>query len=920
MAIENGASSRYWVVGLVLILWATEANCENCYLKSSTITSDVMPALYRLWMKIDTDTNTYQGEVEIQMEVMKKGFEGNALYLHADPKIKIEQISFKNFADDNSIYESKGYEICQDDKHQVLIIFLPKTYRWLRYPIVRIKFSSEIRNDRTGLYYLIEEDGGKIVVPNLKNKGSRLVFPSFDQSDFPAYFDLTLRVKRDSIAKSLMQIESISQADDETDYIDVNFARTNPILPHNMGFLVIANSNIRMLRHGPGPKIGQQVSVYGKPIRRVFGVNLISQIWSVAAKNLQVNYMPDKIDVFFMTSLEKLEMIDFPGLVIIGWDLLFSKTIQRKFVPKFLKAIYRHLIETFMPLNLPEDNWFLEGFAQFLTLSTVYNFSLSSYVEEYLTKMNPYALDHYALTMYPQISDEYDMKHEWKENEELREVTDIKLYNIFRQIELHCGVTDGRSALRSLLVRESREFELRYRGDIELPNLRANVLKKIQTNCALDIEGLLQTWLTIPGIPLIEVDFNGSTRQLLIRQRVFMSDAPNNGKSKTVGWHLILEYNLYNDSHSLIKGSLKTSAHTNRDYKIQLPVGFNLELRNNYIKLNSKHFGFYRIKYNSKIFTNGLCQVITNTKEFNHAERYGLVDDAWTLFKAGEVTADYLLDIIHCHANKKLKDMSCVVVSAIIDILLPFRDTNLEQMLQKFARHFLSAQLNIGLFKGRTYCFFGLRMYKASVPELLIRFDNKKAIDIGFEYFKENGLLRINHQSIPAVLMAVAKSNAIELLTKLYNENVALQGFISRALGTATSGSILEDAWKFLQLNKNSSHILDFLLETLTTENGRVFIYKLFLKEPGLENLLEDKLSREDGIKLIQEFFLLFHRFDMNYFQATLVRIYGQDWDQIKLEIHKRRQHYHKLRALNENKLHEFLSKYIKYNMRHNAD
>lgn len=80
---------------------------------------------------------------------------------------------------------------------------------------------------------------------------------------------------------------------------------------------------------------------------------------------------------------------------------------------------------------------------------------------------------------------------------------------------------------------------------------------------------------------------------------------------------------------------------------IDLPSGFN------WVKLNADQQGFFRVNYNSEHWKAFAVALETNLDTLNPRDRWGVIDDSFSLAEAGQLAYSTALDLIQYVKNDR---------------------------------------------------------------------------------------------------------------------------------------------------------------------------------------------------------------------------------------------------------------------------
>ncbi|XP_023702695.1 endoplasmic reticulum aminopeptidase 1 isoform X2 [Cryptotermes secundus] len=167
-----------------------------------------------------------------------------------------------------------------------------------------------------------------------------------------------------------------------------------------------------------------------------------------------------------------------------------------------------------------------------------------------------------------------------------------------------------------------------------------NVLSK-HANQSLDVKAIMDTWTRQMGFPLIIVSREGST--ITARQKRFILTV--NMKNETEHMNESISpfgYKWY------VPLSYYTNQHTGKVHHIWMnmsDVKFDIPADTTWIKVNVNQSGFYRVTYSNDMWQSIISALQHNHTDFSPADRAGLIDDAFTLCRAGVLNASIPLNL-----------------------------------------------------------------------------------------------------------------------------------------------------------------------------------------------------------------------------------------------------------------------------------
>ncbi|KAG6799514.1 aminopeptidase N [Apis mellifera caucasica] len=168
---------------------AVNPRAENEY--PYRLPTDVVPSSYKLSLEPDLDKFTFNGTVEIAIEV--KNTNVNNITLN-QKNLNIKRVELKNLNEKTDI-KVKTFD--QVEKQEILIIMYEnnEVIKKGNYTLT-LGYSGELNDQKRGFYrsrYIDKDEKIKYVAAtHFEPTGARLAFPCWDEPDFKATFDISI--------------------------------------------------------------------------------------------------------------------------------------------------------------------------------------------------------------------------------------------------------------------------------------------------------------------------------------------------------------------------------------------------------------------------------------------------------------------------------------------------------------------------------------------------------------------------------------------------------------------------------------------------------------------------------------------------------------------------------------------------------
>ncbi|XP_045619599.1 endoplasmic reticulum aminopeptidase 1 isoform X2 [Procambarus clarkii] len=590
----------------------------------------VRPLHYDIRIHPNLTTRHVQGEMTIKLTTIE---ETTAIIIHGN-ELNVSQYSLENkYGKPIEILKFLVYP-----PHQQLYLGLSEILRRGSNYTLKMSFETTLKEALEGFYLssYVDSDGEKryIATTHFEPTSARSAFPCFDEPHLKAKFHLSIYRDPQYFTLFNMPKQTTKPVEDSHLLLD-EFQESVEMSTYLVAFVVCDYARVSVLT-----KHNVNVSVYAPP-------NMISQ----AKYALRIaSHILDFYDMFFGVSypLPKQDLIaipDFGAGAMENWGLItyretalmFDKNHTSSRAQQGVAVVIAHELAhqwfgNLVTMSWWSDLWLNEGFASFMeNIGTGVAEPGWAMQEQFLVeKMHP-ALELDALLASHPIS---------------TPVTDpAQIESIFDTISYKKGASII-SMLESFIGRNMLQEGLRLYLDLhrygnaatdDLWKALSEISKK--SGNELDIKGIMDTWTLQAGFPLISVSLQdghvtaSQSRFLVCEENV---TDPNEPFNTTLGyrWHVPLTY------------VTSDSPHNQTMYWMNLTdVEFDVAKDVKWIKFNVGQRGFYRVGYDTAGWEAIIHALLTDHNTFSPADRASLIDDVFTLVKAGTISAAVALDL-----------------------------------------------------------------------------------------------------------------------------------------------------------------------------------------------------------------------------------------------------------------------------------
>lgn len=782
------------------------------------LSDNLIPVQYDLSLEPDLERALFEGEVQIYMRAKTSSLT-KRLFIHADPELEILELTLTNRDVHNNASEIEVIRLSRDTARQLLVIEFATNVKISEKPELKIKFRGKIRDDGLGLF-IFKDGDKKYLLSRFSPNGARLVFPCFDEPRFIALFKITLTVDSRLLLRSnnLMKITRDGLKNVHTS----TFSRK--IAPDELAFFLGDLSddtfysrkkpNIYLSRH--------YASENTKELIRIIRDGMFQMQTHFQQPE---PYNGRKLDVILLRNLPAHFCVDSSGLIIMNDDNYLDLRSRQDFAERILIAIAKHSLRAFLAVDFTTKLWLYEGSALWFAVNSLdsidHDFKYKTWFK--INKLSK-AKSAFSKRNHPQLVDKNMKTRFLKPGDPEQELANLKSYMIVSLLDTNC---EGK------LVRRYFNHMMRH-AYIEATNRDYSDMIMMR-NCGFSLDSFTKSWLSHPGIPLLQVGLSDEGG-FKITQRVFYEGEPDEALKETVGWPLPINYKIFNEIENNVQrmfdnGNLGTEV-------FKFPPGFNYQ--ESYIKFNPYGNKFFRVVYSKELAP--MLLNMLGKYDLAIVDRYDIIDDALAAFIGGYSSAYDLLNVLTIVKLEYNHVLGTIIAKAFQILRYYFRNSEFESKIDRIAFGSLARlafEKHITNFsKDHDEDLIAERREVTS--ELLVTTGDPIKTDMAINRFKiysRGG--KEYYENMYHTFIAVAKVGEpalVQKLFELYETNEQLRADIASALGFSELRAILNRALHVLQ--DDHENLVDFLINTLSTENGRKFFRERIMEPEYFGQLL----------------------------------------------------------------------------------
>ncbi|PSN33537.1 hypothetical protein C0J52_22449 [Blattella germanica] len=483
---------------------------------------------------------------------------------------------------------------------------------------------------------------------------ARSAFPCFDEPQFKAKFKMSIFRDRFHIALFNMPVVSTEDAGFYmgTGLLRDDFQESVEMSTYLVAFVVCDYKRITRVTH---KKVS--VSVYAPEDmipQASFALSTASDAMDYYEEFFGVPYPLPKQDLiaipdFAAGAMENWGLITYRETSIM-YDVDETSAADHQGVAVVVAHELAHQwFGNLVTMKWWNDLWLNEGFASYLEYLGV------DHIMPSWKMMDQFILEktHPALSL-DALASSHPISVAVHDPMEIESIFDIISYSKGASILYMLEKFLHQNTLRNGL---SDYLNIHKYGNAETKDLW-NVLSK-HANQSLDVKAVMDTWTRQMGFPLITISREGNTvtatqKRFILTVSVSNDTEQNNESISPFNykWFVPLSYytnhNIHKVHHiwmNMSDGTVYYSRHLFTTFAQFVAVKFEIPPETTWIKMNVNQSGFYRVMYNEEMWESIIAALQHNHTIFSPADRASLIDDAFTLCRAGVLNATIPLNL-----------------------------------------------------------------------------------------------------------------------------------------------------------------------------------------------------------------------------------------------------------------------------------
>ena len=566
------------------------------------------PENYKLTFAPDLDKAKFEGDETITIRVLKSTSE---ITLNA------VDIDFHDVTVTSRGSSQKAKVTPAKDKEMV-VLTVDKPLG-VGAAAIHITYTGILNDEMRGLYLGKDDKGRKYAASQFEATDARRAFPSFDEPDYKATFDITAVADKDQVAISNYKVVSDTAGPGEKH--TVKFATTAKMSAY-LAALVVGN-----FEYIEGSVDGIPIRVYSTPGKKEMGkfaLDAAEYIVGYYNKYFGIKYPYGKLDLiglpdFSAGAMENVGCITFREVILLIDEKQGSIDLKKTIASVTAHEIAHMWFGDLVTMKWWDDVWLNEGFATWMSSKPVekwkpeWNFDLDDVSGtggtlnvDSLANTRPI---HQAADTPAQIQELFDG------------IAYGKAASVLRMLESYLGEETFRAGVNAYL----KQHQYGNATADDFWDAQAKTSKK-------PVDKIMPTWVKQAGVPILNVkaQCSGDSTSVTVTQQRYYVDRAKFEASNDQLWQIPLCMK----GSATGKGAAKCELMSKREETFSLPGC------SNWVVANAGATGYYRTGYPAEAVRALAADAET---KLTPAERIAVENDIWASMRVGrEPVGDYL--------------------------------------------------------------------------------------------------------------------------------------------------------------------------------------------------------------------------------------------------------------------------------------
>jgi aminopeptidase N len=484
---------------------------------------------------------------------------------------------------------------------------------------VHITYTGILNNEMRGFYLGKDDQGRKYAATQFEATDARRAYPSFDEPDYKATFDITAVAPSGMVAISNQKIVSDSPSPEGKH--TVRFATTAKMSSY-LAALVVGN-----FEYIEGEADGIPIRVYattGKKDMGKFSLEAAEHILTYYDKYFGIKYPYGKLDLiglpdFSAGAMENTGCITFREVILLIDEKEGSVDLKKEIADVIAHEMAHQWFGDLVTMKWWDDVWLNEGFATWMSSKPV-----QAWKPEWNPKLDTVADTDQTMNV-DSLANTRPIHQDANTPAQIQELFDGIAYGkaaaVLRMLESYLGEDTFRAGVNAYLNQH------RY-GNATAEDFwgaQAKTSKK-------PVDVIMPTWVKQPGLPIINVksQCSGSSTSVTLQQQRYYFDRTKFSEPNDQLWQIPL----------CLKGSGTANSAAKCELLSKKEETFTLPGCSTWVFGNAGATGYYRVGYQPEA-VHDLAAAAES--KLSPGERISLENDIWASVRVGrEPVGDYL--------------------------------------------------------------------------------------------------------------------------------------------------------------------------------------------------------------------------------------------------------------------------------------
>jgi aminopeptidase N len=563
------------------------------------------PENYKLTFTPDLEKATFEGDETISIRVEKST---SQITLNA-ADIDFHEVSITSGG------ASQNAKVTPDKDKEMVVLSVEKPIT-AGPATIHITYSGILNSEMRGLYIGKDDHGRRYAASQFESTDARRAFPSFDEPDYKATFDITAIADKGLVAISNSKVSSDTPG--PGDKHTVKFA-TSPKMSSYLAALVVGN-----FEYIEGEADGIPIRVYSTPGKKEMGkfaLETAEHVLSYYDKYFSIKYPYGKLDLigipdFSAGAMENTGCITFREVILLIDEQHGSVGLKKEIASVIAHEMAHQWFGDLVTMKWWDDIWLNEGFATWMSSKPIeawkpeWNFNLDD-VSDTDRTLNTDSLAntrpiHQAAETPAQIQELFDG------------IAYGKAAAVLRMLEAYLGEQTFRAGVNAYI--QKHQYANATADDFW--DAQAKTSKK-------PVDQIMPTFVKQAGVPVVDVksQCSGSSTTVTMDQRRYFYDRE--------------KFDAPNDELWQVPLCMKSSAGAQScELLTKKEQSFTLKGCSTWVLANAGATGYYRVGYQPDA-----VKALASDAEskLTPAERIALQSDIWASVRVGrEPVGDYL--------------------------------------------------------------------------------------------------------------------------------------------------------------------------------------------------------------------------------------------------------------------------------------